>query len=480
MRFLVAGGGVAGLAAAMAVARAGHSAVVFERDAVDPEPSPAGAFEVTRRGIPHFLQPHAFLPRGRRVLRDIAPDVFNDLMGAGGEEQDLSMSLSGPREPGDDDLVYLWVRRPVIEWALRRAAEAEPAVELRSRSHVAGLLTSGKGSDRAVGVALANGEEVRGDVVVDALGRYRCPPDWPRQVGMSKDCGAVYYSRYYELADGVEHLGGGAFNPLNPRGDLGYMGFNTFRGDNRTYAVILLAPGPDRELRALRHDDAWTAACSEMRPLDVMTSPDYGRPLTGVMPMGGLMNVDRTRNPSARGVVAVGDALCHTDPAFAWGLSFALAHAEALARAVSDGPDVDAVVERYQAEVTPEARERYDLACAMDEARSRRWAGENLEITRRDGCYPLFSFVTALVAAAHDDLVLRRTIGRIGLLDRTAVFDEDEELHHRIETTFARVMATPPPPAGPPRDELLERLPKSRLTGQVGVEAERGAPAQAS
>lgn len=385
-------------------------------------------------------------------------------MGAGGEEQDLSMSLSGPREPGDDDLVYLWVRRPVIEWALRRAAGAQAAVELRSSTSVAGLLTSDKGSNRAVGVVLANGEEIRGDVVVDALGRYRCPSDWPRRAGTPKDCGAVYYCRYYELADGVEHLGGGAFNPLNPRGDLGYMGFNTFRGDNRTYAVILLAPGQDRDLRVLRHEEVWTAACSAMRPLDVMTSPDYGRPITGVMPMGGLMNVDRTGDTSVRGVVAVGDALCHTDPAFAWGLSFALAHAEALARATTCAPDVDAVVDRYQADVTPEARERYELACAMDDARNRRWQGETLDITRRDGCYPLFSSVTALVAAAHDDLVLRRAIGRIGLLDRTAVFDEDEGLHDRIETTFARVMAKPPPPAGPPRDELLERLPSHTAT----------------
>jgi hypothetical protein len=55
-------------------------------------------------------------------------------------------------EPGDEDLVWLWVRRPVIEWALRRAAGAEPGVELRSRVHVSGLVTAENGSVRAVGV----------------------------------------------------------------------------------------------------------------------------------------------------------------------------------------------------------------------------------------------------------------------------------------------------------------------------------------
>jgi hypothetical protein len=35
----------------------------------------------------------------------------------------------------------------------------------------------------------------------------------------------MYYCRYFELAAGVEHLDAPI---LNPRGDLGYMGFNTF------------------------------------------------------------------------------------------------------------------------------------------------------------------------------------------------------------------------------------------------------------
>jgi len=452
MRFVVAGGGVAGLAAALAVARAGHEAVVLERDRLDPETSPMSAFDVERRGIPHYFQPHAFLPRGRRLLADWAPDVLDALLDAGAEPQDLALKLHGPRERGDEDLVYLWVRRPVIEWALRRAAAAEPAVELRMGVQVKGLLYGEHPTPRAVGVALSDGDRICGDAVVDALGRYRCPPGWPRATGEPTDSRAIYYCRYFELAEGVEHHDAPI---LNPRGDLGYMGFNTFRGDNRTFAVILLAPAADHALRVLRHEHAWQAACSAITPLDVMTSPGHARPITGVMPMGGLMNVDRTGDPGVAGILAVGDAFCHTDPAFAYGLSFALAHGQALARACAEAPDVDAVVQRYRAEAGPEARERHALACGMDAARARRWQGEPLDIARRDGCYPLFSFVGALAAAPHDDLVLRRTIRRIGLLDRTAVFDADDELHDRIEAILGRLAARPASPPGPPRDELL-------------------------
>src|SRR6478752_2050533 len=212
MRFVIAGGGVAGLAAALALARAGHSAVVLERDAVPATESPDGAFEVQRDGIPHFLQPHAFLPRGRRVLRELAPDVLDALMSAGADTQDLSEMLSSPPEAGDEDLVYLWVRRPVIEWALRRAAVTEPGVELRAGAQVSGLLVE---DGRSVGVGEEDGEAVRGDVVVDALGRYRTPAGWPRAAAEPTDSGAIYYCRYFRLADGVEHLPAPL---LNPRG----------------------------------------------------------------------------------------------------------------------------------------------------------------------------------------------------------------------------------------------------------------------
>lgn len=100
---------------------------------------------------------------------------------------------------------------------------AEPCVEIRAGVQVTGLLASEHGARRAAGVAVDDGDPVRGDVVVDALGRYRCPPGWPRAAGEPIDSGAIYYCRYFELVDGVEHLDAPI---LNPRGDLGYMSFN--------------------------------------------------------------------------------------------------------------------------------------------------------------------------------------------------------------------------------------------------------------
>jgi len=297
------------------------------------------------------------------VLRELAPNVIDALLDAGAEEQDLAARLAGPRQPGDEDLVYLWVRRPVVEWALRRAAAAEPGVQLVSGRQVTHLVPG------ASGFHLDDGEEVCADVVVDALGRYRCPPGWPRARAEPTECGSIYYCRYFELVPGAEHLAGPWL--LNPRGDLGYMGFNTFRGDNRTFAVIFIVPTADHELRVLKDNRAWEAAARACSPLDVMTSPEHARPITDVMPMGGLANIDRTRGSG----VPVGDALCHTNPMFAYGLSFSLVHAQALAKASTAHTTPEDVTDAYLADVGPEARERHAFSLEFDAARNAAWSG---------------------------------------------------------------------------------------------------------
>jgi hypothetical protein len=60
-------------------------------------------------------------------------------------------------------------------------------VQLRTGVRVTGLRMSDDGVPRATGVAMDDGGAVDGDVVVDALGRYRCPPGWPRAAGEATD-----------------------------------------------------------------------------------------------------------------------------------------------------------------------------------------------------------------------------------------------------------------------------------------------------
>jgi 2-polyprenyl-6-methoxyphenol hydroxylase-like FAD-dependent oxidoreductase len=238
---------------------------------------------------------------------------------------------------------------------------------------------------------------------------------------------------------------------------LPYAAFSSFPGDNRTFAAVLAIPPEDTALKALRHERAYEAAMALMPALHAWTS--RAEPITGVLPMGSLQNTFRhyvtDGRPLARRFVPVGDALVHTNPMFALGLSQSIIHAYALAAALREHADLDGAVAAYHGAVEPEAAERFALVSACDEARWRLWRGEAVDFAHRTGAYQLFALAAGSAAAFVDPEVFRVVVRRIGFLDRTAVLDGDVVLQERIEAIFGALRAQPRPAPGPARDELL-------------------------
>ena len=116
MKLLVLGGGVAGLATALAASRGGHDVMLVERDPDTATDDTSGVFESWRRtGVAQFRQPHNFLGLGRRLLRDRAPDLYQALLAAGAAEVEQFRFLAGATpELGDQDLATIGCRRPVF------------------------------------------------------------------------------------------------------------------------------------------------------------------------------------------------------------------------------------------------------------------------------------------------------------------------------------------------------------------------------
>ena len=464
MKVAVLGGGVSGLASALALARDGHEVALIERDRIcvgEPLESPAWP----RRGIPHFLQAHAFTCRGRRELKTRFPDVFDALIDAGADDIPLWPKLHGEHRPEDNELAILGVRRPLMEWALRQAVVAE-GMGIESGVSVEGLIGDPSPTPVVRGVQTTTGR-IEADLVVDALGRRSPVSRWIDSLDGtpmtedSSECGVIYYTRYYRIREG-ETLPDGPWVPT-PRGDLGYGLFSSFPGDNGTFAALIAIPPGDPDLKILRHNAAFDAAVSLIPTLYSWTNPDTSAPFTDVLPMGSLQNTLRTfvnGRPSAIGIVSVGDALCHTDPVFALGLSYGLIQATELASALRQcGSDVEAATLAFDAAVRPSLNERYRFAAAFDDLRQRMWAGEPIDIGRHDGgAYPLFTMAAGGAAALVDDDVFRTVVRRNYFLDPLSVLDDDVAMQERIERIFAELRATPRPAPGPPRDEMLTTM----------------------
>ena len=465
MKIAVVGAGVTGLATALALARDGHEVELVERDEVAVG-EPLDAPEWRRTGIPHFLQAHSFTSRGRLELKTRFPDVFEALLRAGADDIPRWRKLPGAREPDDDELAILGVRRPLIEWALRRAVLAEDGIRVASGVRVEGLEADPSPTPVVRGVRTSAGP-IEAELVVDAMGRRSPVPAWIASLGgtpmteASSECAVIYYTRYYRVHDGAT-LPDGPWLPT-PRADLGYGLFSSFPGDNGTFAGLIAIPPGDQDLKILRHSAAFDAALPLLPALYSWTNPDVSTAFTDVLPMGSLQNTLRTfvdGKPPAIGLISMGDALCHTDPVFALGLSFGLIEATELARAVREhGSDLEAVALSFDAALRPAMTERFGFATDVDDLRLRRWSGESIDVAHRDGgAYPLFTMAAGTAASLVDADVFRTVVRRNYFLDPLSVLDDDVAMQERIERIMGEQLAAPRPRPGPPRDELLATM----------------------
>ena len=351
MDITVVGGGVSGLAAAVALSRSGHSVTVIERDHTPMPQSPDEAFEWDRRGAPQVRHSHAFLARLRNLLRDQYPDVYAALLDEGATEmrfgEDLPPEMTGfEPKPGDEDLAMIACRRTTFEWVLRRAALSEGRVTFRTGVAATGVLAMA-GIDaeplQVSGIQLADGAEIFSDLVIAAAGRRSAMPEWLERAGAATitdtvdDTGIVYFSRFYRL------LPNRSFptrsGPIG--GDLGYVKYGVFAGDNRTFSVTLALSTEDEDLRKRFLDPlAFDTAARQL----VATAPyldGRAEALTSdVHVMAGLVNRWRDYvvdgEPVAVGVVPVGDAVLCTNPLYGRGCSTAFWGAHLLTQAIND------------------------------------------------------------------------------------------------------------------------------------------------
>jgi 2-polyprenyl-6-methoxyphenol hydroxylase-like FAD-dependent oxidoreductase len=453
MRVGVLGAGVAGAAAALTLAQEGHDVVVLDHD----PPPPAGdADEVFQRwaapGVAQHRQPHNFLGLGRAVLRDRLPEVYAALMASGATEVDQATFLGdAPRVAGDDDLATVACRRPVFDAVLRRAAlevadvrQAEvTGLDVRS-GHVTGLTVSGG--------------RVTVDLLVDASGRASKVPGWlaehghPQPPPLQTDCGLLYYSRHYRLRDGevvppyASVLGG-------PRGDVGYLAFAVFLGDSRTFSLVVMTPTWDKQWRELRDADAFDRVARLLPGMAPWL--EVADPITGVLPMGHLRNVLRAPY-DVPGLVAIGDALFHTNPTFAFGASLSLAHGALLSDLTRKARDEIELVRAFEAEVEVDLRSRHAAVSAEDRDRVRAWSGEPLDVTDRTSTMPLYLRSVVYRVAARDPFLLRAVARRVDALDPVELLESDEVLLARADELYDELRGSIPPP--PPKESLLSAL----------------------
>lgn len=460
---VVIGGGVGGLAAALAVSRAGHRVTMLERDPLPADADPEEAFVSERAGAPQAHQTHGFLARVVVELREHLPDVLDALIAAGGHTLNTTAALGDP-QPGDEDLAVLVVRRTTFEWVLRNAALAEPHVSIRTDATATGLTVARTGASAPVvdGVTLADGTTVPAHVVVAAMGRRSPVPGWLAAHGVVVDetireSGLMYLTRWYRFAaDRREEL--------DPKlgGDLRFVKYLGVPGDGDTLSITLAIRPDDRELRgALTDPDGFEQACRLLPGPDQFFRDGPLEPVGGVRPMGGLLNrlrrfTDANGEPLVLGFHAIGDAHTCTNPLYGRGCALALVQAFRLGAALLEHPDdASARGRAFEAASEREVKPSYEFAVQMDRmgadpagAGALAGGGEGGE-----------AMAAVFVAGATDPVIGRGLMRLWNLLATPEELMAEPEFVTRVMEVMANPDAYPPPERdGPSRRELLAAL----------------------
>ncbi|MHB8466542.1 MAG: FAD-dependent oxidoreductase [Acidimicrobiales bacterium] len=461
----IIGGGVGGLGTAIGLAGQGFAVTVVERDPTSTVDDGAEAFlEWERPGVPQFRQPHGFSARSRNLLLAHAPGVVDRLRADGIEEVNFFRLLAPESMWSDEDDAYtsFWARRPAFELALRREAESVAAITILSPMAVSGLVFEGSRPLRVTGVDLADGRRLTSDVVVDCGGRRTPVPRWLADAGIAipeveQDCDTVYYTRYFRRQpDSRLHLA----MLTGIAGELDGIMCLGFPGDHGTYGICFAAMPDDRDMRILKHNWAWEAVAKNIPSVVPWIDPANGVPLHDVAVMASHNNVRRQYvsggEPLVLGLLAVGDALCATNPVFGWGASMALTYAFQAVGVIADHVEEPRVMAlAYDAMAGPEADAVYRESAAMDRARIYRWRNQEVpdwdrsEVERQE-------LISCIIRGSTRDEVLGRAfLRRAGLLESpTSVLDDPEVVAHAENTR--RILASKPPrKIGPTREEIL-------------------------
>ena len=305
---VIVGGGPAGSALAFALARSGARPIVVDR-ATFPRPKPCAEYlspqasrvlasmhvldEVERSGAAQLAGMVIRAPSGTRVVGEFA-----------------GCSVKGFRDRG------LSVRREVLDAILLRAARHAGA-DVREATHVVDVLRDS--TRRACGVRLADGSEIRADIVIGADGLRSIVA---RRLGLAS---SARWPRRYAL---VTHYRG--VGEIGECGEMhversGYVGIADVGGGLTTVALVV----PARHARDFARGreaflDAWLNA-----------RPQLARRFAGATRVSPVVATgpfaSRARRAWSPGAVLVGDAADFFDPFTGEGIYAALRGGEMLA-----------------------------------------------------------------------------------------------------------------------------------------------------
>jgi 2-polyprenyl-6-methoxyphenol hydroxylase-like FAD-dependent oxidoreductase len=476
----VIGGGMAGLAVALAEKRSGRTVTIIERDPPPPLLAPDRAFDDwARPGVPQFRHAHIMLARLQTILRDDHPELLSELYDAGLELSSLKEVLPEGQAstftaaPEDRDLLHLWGRRATFEYIMRRHVERLSHVRFVHSARAVGFISElHNGQLNVRGVELRRSDDAReiceADIVIDASGRHSKSAEWLRALGvnvsvLSRLSQREYVCRHYRLRDPLHppaRAGGGAY--------YDFLGYATFYAEHGHFAITLSCPSEEQQLvRSMRHADGFEAVCHSV--------PVLARWIEAAEPASKVLGASHVENrwtsygarggKTLTGFFAVGDSHVLTNPLYGRGCASAFVQAKALSEVLVANADAAVRTRRYEAVSHQLLQKHFGFCVTTDRAfqsRAKLSRGQPIPLGDRLQKYLIDE---AWTPAMHKSpLVAREMIKAMQMSEVSSVRLQLGLLLHVLIAWFVsrfRPQDKPRPVNGPPRDAFLRILSNS-------------------
>lgn len=498
-RIVIAGAGISGLAAAMALAGCDREILVLDRDGAPPAGDTESAFsDWSRRGATQLRHSHVFLGRLVRLIQSRHPALWQALLAAGAREFTFEDALPAALRdryrpaPGDGDLSILFCRRTTLEWVMRRYVEGLGGVRFLPGAFIRHL---NLGTEADAPVAQSLDVDIDGvlqrltfESLVDATGRSGPFPGFFADAGISvpedqSPAGILYFTRHYRLRPGAQE----PVRDLVPgAGDLGFIKYGVFPADNRCFSITLACPEIEEDLRtALPRGSSFDRVCALLPGCARWTDPARAEPVSKVYAMGNLKNAWRRfvieGAPLVRRYYPIGDVCVRTNPLYGRGCSTGFIQAFALADIFARTDDPGARMNELDAVVTADIRPFFDAMARQDKAAIRR-AEHEQDPTYRPSLKAriMRSFVRdAVEPATRGDLVVLRALMRpFHMHEHPTAWTKRADIVGRIIAMWLTPKALKStcytPPLGPSRTAMLAELGLHAAAG--GGDGAPGAP----
>ena len=460
----IIGGGVTGLAAALSLSKIGFQVTVFESDSTPMPASPEEAFNWNRRGAPQVRHSHALLGRLHNLLRDFHPEVLKMLLDVGATEIDLAQHMPDTLDdlcpdPEDKDLFMIAARRTTFEWVLRQIVMSDSDVVIRTGERVSGLVVTEGDVPEVQGLVFDHGGSEFFDLVIAANGRRSQAPEWLKAIGIDvpeevEDTGIVYYSRFFRVGEDQDL-------PVSDRliaGDLGYLKYGVFWGDNRTFSITLATSDKDKTFWGVRDPKVFDHVVREIPAASKWVTLGAD-PITQVHSMAGLLNRRRSLIGESgviiKGFHMIGDALICTNPLYGRGCSTGFWQAHLLTKAIEHNPnDFMSQAEVFAQDIDEHILPWYQAS--VDSDRSNRELENGIP---SEGATRKSILQNGLLPATQTSAKVWRAFMRMmNLLAPPKSLNEPEIMADVLEMWEKRGERPVPPPLGPERDEMIDLL----------------------